>query len=182
MFLFRLARPSAFRQPFLRRTFLATRPLFHADTVVKSLKSELMAAMRAKDKPRLTVLRALLADITNASKTTKPVDDDAALYSLLTKQIKASSAAVEEFAHAKRDDLVEKERGQMTILRGFLEQIEIVPEETVRQFAEEAVAETEGEVKSGALMGKVMKKLEGKPADMAMVRRVLEEVAAGKSS
>ncbi|KAK7188385.1 GatB/YqeY domain-containing protein [Paraphaeosphaeria sporulosa] len=182
MSLFRLARFPALQQPLLRRTFLTTRPLFHADTVVKSLKPELMTAMRAKDKPRLTVLRALLAEITNASKTNKPVDDDPALYSLLAKQIKASNAAVEEFVQAKREDLVEKERGQILILEGFLNQIEVVPEQTIRQFAEEVVAEIKGEAKTGAVMGKVMKKIGGKPVDMVMAGRVVEEVVAEKSS
>ncbi|KAL5372236.1 hypothetical protein PMIN04_000932 [Paraphaeosphaeria minitans] len=181
MSLFRLARLPAFQQPLLRRTFFTTRPLFQADSVVKSLKPELMTAMRAKDKPRLTVLRALLAEITNASKTNKPVDDDPALYSLLAKQIKDCNAAVEEFVQAKREDLVEKERSQIVILQGFLNQIEAVPEETVRQFVEEVVAEIRGEAKMGAVMGKVVKKLGGKPVDMVMVGRVVEEVVGEKS-
>ncbi|KAF2437861.1 GatB/YqeY domain-containing protein [Karstenula rhodostoma CBS 690.94] len=182
MSLFRLVRQSAIRQPLFHRTFLTTRPLFHADTVVKSLKPELMTAMRAKDKPRLTVLRALLAEITNASKTDRPIDQDPALYSLLAKQIKASNAAVEEFVNAKREDLVEKERAQILILEGFLNQIEVVKEETVRQFAEEAVADSEGRVNVGAVIGKVMKKIGGKPVDKSMVGRVIEEVLIEKSS
>lgn len=132
--------------------------------------------MRAKDTPRLTVLRSLLAEITNASKTTKPVSSDAALFSLLLKQIKSSQAAVEEFVQAKREDLVEKERSQLLVLEGYLNQIESVKEEEIKRVAEEVVAGFSGEAKAGAVMGKVMGKLGGRPVDADVVRKVVEEM------
>src|SRR5262245_51749597 len=113
-----LARPSGScsRPALLRRAFLAT-PRRGQDgstptVVLSTLQPDLKTALRSKDKPRLAVLRALLAEITNASKTAKPIATDSHFYTLLARQIKSSNAAIEEFAAAKREDLVEKERGQ----------------------------------------------------------------------
>jgi uncharacterized protein YqeY len=183
MSLLRLARPCLSRQSLLlRRTFLTTRPLFDQQPpVLSTLKPELMTAMRAKDKPRLTVLRALLADITNASKTPKPISSDAALFALLSKQIKASQAAVDEFVSANREDLVEKERGQILILEGYLNKIDAAKEDEVKQLVEELAAGFTGEVKMGAVMGKVMGRLGDRPVDTDLVKRVVEEVVGQKA-
>ena len=137
--------------------------------------------MRAKDKPRLTVLRALLAEITNASKTTKPVSTDAALYSLLSKQIKASQAAVQEFEAAKRQDLVDKEQGQLDILEGYLGQIEVVGEEEIRNLVREEVGGAKGDVKAGQVIGRVMGKIKSRAVDSEVVKRVVEEEVAQKA-
>ncbi|KAF1980143.1 altered inheritance of mitochondria protein 41, mitochondrial [Bimuria novae-zelandiae CBS 107.79] len=178
----RLARATlSLRHSLLRRTFLTTRPLFtDSPTVLSTFQPELKLAMRAKDKPRLTVLRALLAEITNASKTPKPVSNDAALFSLLSKQIKASQGALQEFEAAKREDLVEKERGQLSILEGYLAQIETVKEVEIRAMAEEAVGGMQG-AKAGQVMGKVMGKISGRPVDSDVVKKIVEEVVAQKA-
>ncbi|KAJ4360444.1 uncharacterized protein N0V89_001007 [Didymosphaeria variabile] len=177
-----LARPTQglLRQPLLHRTFLTTRPLFNQASILSTLKPELMTAMRSKDKPRLTVLRALLAEITNASKTSKPISSDATLFSLLSKQIKASQAAVDEFANAKREDLVEKEREQLLVLEGYLNQIEVVGEDEVRNVAEEVAGGLGAGAKVGPVMGKVMGKFGGRPVDSDLVKRVVEEVVVQK--
>ena len=175
MSLFRLTRPtSSLRFPLLHRTFLTTRPLCsETPTLLSTLQPELKSAMRAKDKPRLAVLRSLLAEITNASKTPKPVSNDAALYSLLSKHIKASQAAIEEFEAAKRQDLVEKEQGQVDILEGYLGRIEVVGEEEIREIVKEVGG---GEAKVGMVVGKVMGRVKGRPVDVEVVKRVVGEV------
>lgn len=182
MSLFRLARPAAsFRQPFLYRTFLTTRPCFNEQpTILSTLQPELKSAMRAKDKPRLTVLRALMAEITNASKTPKPVATDAALYSLLSKHIKASQAAVQEFEAAKRQDLVDKEQEQINILEGYLGQIQAVGEEEIRNIVKEAIGSS-GQPKVGQVIGKVMSEIKSRPVDSELVKKVVEEVVGQKS-
>ena len=181
MSLFRLARPASFRQPLLYRTFVASRPCFNEQpTILSTLQPELKSAMRAKDKPRLTVLRALLAEITNASKTAKPVASDASLYSLLSKQIKASQAAVQEFEAAKRQDLVDKEQEQINILQGYLGQIQVVGEEEIRKIVTQAVGAS-GEPKVGQVIGKVMSEIKSRPVDSELVRKIVEEVVGQKS-
>src|SRR3954471_6261859 len=68
-----------------------------ASPLLSKLRTDLKSAMRAKDTARLSVLRSLLADITNASKTSSPITNDVALLALLRKRISASQTATDEF-------------------------------------------------------------------------------------
>ncbi|KAJ4291852.1 hypothetical protein N0V90_009748 [Kalmusia sp. IMI 367209] len=168
------------------RAFHTTRLLLSESTnaqhssVLSTLQPELKTALRSKDKPRLTVLRSLLAEITNASKTSKPIATDASLFSLLSKQIKASQAAVEEFEKAKRDDLVEKERSQLSVLEGLLNKIEKVDDGEIREAVAEVVKEGKGN-NVGAVIGKTMGKFGGRPVDAEAVRRIVGEVLGEKA-
>ena len=181
-------------RPTLLRTFITTPPRLAAEshstpaktTAFQSLQPELKAAMRAKDKPRLTTLRALLAEITNASKTAKPIENDVTLYALLAKQIKASNGAIEEFANAKREDLVEKERAQLSVLEELKGKIEVVGEGEIEsavrdvlkqvQEANEKQGKPKGDVNVGAVMGRVMGRLHG-PVDADAVKSKVAEIA-----
>jgi uncharacterized protein YqeY len=143
--------------------------------------------MRAKDKPRLSTIRSLLAEITNASKTAKPIETDVHLYGLLARHIKAANTALEEFEKAERSDLVEKEQAQLTVLeelKGRIEvvgeeEIEIVVKKTLKQLQE--ASEKQGkkvEINVGSVTGKAMGTLglSGKPVDVDVVRRKAEEM------
>jgi uncharacterized protein YqeY len=188
MSLFRLQFPRsslAMPRPTLLRTFVTTSPRLSADgkpapatTTFQSLQSELKNAMRAKDKPRLSTIRALLAEITNASKTAKPIENDTTLYALLAKQIKASNSAVEEFEKAKREDLVEKERAQLSVLEELQGKIAVVSDEeiesAVREVLKQVQEKSKGDVNAGAVMGRVMGRLHG-PVDADAVRTKVEE-------
>jgi uncharacterized protein len=75
--------------------------------------------MRAKDAPRLAVLRAVLADITNSTKTNQPVNNDILLLGLLRKRVAAAQQSVEQFYEADRKDLVATEEAQLRILEDY---------------------------------------------------------------
>ncbi|KAH7120942.1 Yqey-like protein-domain-containing protein [Dendryphion nanum] len=188
MSLFRTLRPrilSSF-QPIVLRTFITSAPL-RSDTptspILSRLRTDLKNAMRSKDTPRLNVLRALLAEITNASKTSKPIENDALLYGLLNKQIASSEKAVEEFANAKREDLVEKEQNQMNVLKGLKEEIpSLSREETDRIIASIVeVLKTEGNLNQGRVMKGVFEQLSGKVYDSKYVAEKVKELAKAES-
>ena len=61
-----------------------------APPLLLKLRSDLKTAMKAKDTPRLNVLRALLADVTNSAKTSNPIKTDMQLLSLLRKRAAAA--------------------------------------------------------------------------------------------
>ena len=68
---------------------------------------------------RLNVIRGLLAEVTNASKTSSPYTSDVHLMKLLRKRTEASKAAAHEFESAKRDDLRDKELAQVAVLEEY---------------------------------------------------------------
>jgi len=182
-------------RPTLLRTFLTTAPRLSADskptpatTTFQSLQSELKNAMRAKDKPRLSTLRALLAEITNASKTAKPIENDASLYALLSKHVKASNSALEEFEKAKREDLVEKERAQLSVLEELKGKIQVVGEEEIESVVRDVVKQLQeanekqakkADVNVGAVMGRAVGRLVG-PVDMDAVKSKVAEIVGQK--
>ncbi|KAF2743428.1 GatB/YqeY domain-containing protein [Sporormia fimetaria CBS 119925] len=166
----------AFRQPTpLFRACLSTSPILRHADVFNRLKSDLKDAMRAKDKARLNVLRSLMAEITNASKAAKPIDSDSKLLALLKKQIGSSEKAIAEFESAKRAELVEKERGQMQIMQGYVNEIPVLSKEEVDSIVDQVMSELRGDKDQtwkpaqGALMKGVMAKIAGKPVDQSYV-------------
>lgn len=140
--------------------------------------------MKAKDTNRLSVLRGLLAEVTNQAKTSSPVKTDMQMLSLLRKRTASAKAASDEFKAAGRQDLVDKEDGQVQVLEEYAGGVETMSLDDVR----EAVVETVDEVKqeSGkANMGDVLKKLlgpggnlDGKPVEKKDVAAIVKEVLA----
>ncbi|KAF2113441.1 Yqey-like protein-domain-containing protein [Lophiotrema nucula] len=180
MSLLYLARPRiTFYTRCLRTFTTATLLRTEASTnnlILSRLKDDLKSAMRAKDKPRLNVLRAILAEITNASKTPKPIESDTSLLSLLQKQITASQKAIEEFESAKRQDLVDKEREQVEILQGYEKEIPKLSDEDFNGILEQIKKELEGkEAKFGQAMKALVEKIAGRPVDMGYVTRKIKE-------
>lgn len=150
-------------------------------TVLPRLQSDLKTALRAKDKPTLNTIRSLQAEIINASKTAKPITTDGALYSLIQKQIKGVRTAIEAFQTAKRDDLVQKEQQQLDVLNKYADEIPKVEESEIDGLIAGAVEKSdEGKRTLGAVMGKVMGGLKGRPADMEYLNRKIEEIVGKK--
>ena len=134
--------------------------------------------MRAKDAPRLAVLRALLAQTLNASKTSSPILTDMNMLSLIRKNSAASKTAVEEFVAAGRQDLADKENEQLKVYEEYMAGVEIMGEEEVSKVVGEVVQAIEGAKKQGEVMKQVLAKMEGKNVDKGLVARVVKEVLA----
>ncbi|KAH7382660.1 Yqey-like protein-domain-containing protein [Phaeosphaeria sp. MPI-PUGE-AT-0046c] len=149
--------------------------------ILPRLQSDLKTALRAKNKPALNTIRSLQADIINASKTAKPIETDGALYSLIQKQMKGITTAIEEFQAAKRDDLVQKEQAQLDVLQKYLDEIPKAEESEVDGLVASAVKSLEGtKMNFGQIMGHVMGALKGRPADMEYIRRKIDEAIGQK--
>ncbi|KAI8961676.1 GatB/YqeY domain-containing protein [Daldinia sp. FL1419] len=88
--------------------------------LLQKIKGDLKTAMRAKDAPRLTAIRSVLSAVLNASKTATPITTDAQVVALLRRTQRASDDAAAEFQAAGRQDLVDKERAQSSILGEYV--------------------------------------------------------------
>ncbi|KAH6659723.1 Yqey-like protein-domain-containing protein [Truncatella angustata] len=155
--------------------------------LLQKLRTDLKIAMRAKDAARLTVLRSILAQTLNASKTASPINTDAQLVALLRKTAKASEDASAEFKAANRDDLVEKEQAQINILNEYVSGsgVQVVGEDELRTIVSGVVTAltSEGSVQGKAKMGDVMKQLlgpggplDGKDVEKAQLSKIVKEV------
>ena len=137
--------------------------------------------MRSKNKPALNTIRALQAEIINASKTAKPITTDGALYSLIQKQIKSSQVSIYEFRNAKREELVEKEQHQLDVLKAYAEEIPTVAESEVDALVETVLKGLEeGKRTFGSVMGRVMGGIKGRPFDAEYVTKKIQEAVGAK--
>jgi uncharacterized protein YqeY len=144
--------------------------------------------MVARDKPRLTVLRAILADITNSSKTSTPITDDVRLLALLKKRVAATRQSLEQFYEADRKDLVAGEEEQLRILEEYTGTIKTMGDEEIHSELVTLVArlckEKGGEDLTTA---EVMKKssapggpFEGKTVSKGDIARVAKQILQPK--
>jgi len=140
-------------------------------------------AMQNKDSNRLSVLRSILSQTLNASKTSTPINTDMQMLALLRKSAKASRAASEEFKGAGRDDLAEKEDLQVNIMEEYAVGVETMSAEQIRLAVQDIIAKmkTEG---AKMQMGDVLKRvfapeaLGEKPVEKGDVARIVKQVMA----
>lgn len=150
--------------------------------LIKQMRAELKTAMKSKDTQRLNVLRALLTDVTNAAKTSSPINTDMQMVTLLRKRAAQSKAASLEFAEANRVDLQEKEEAEIAMLNEYAGSVRMIGEGEVTKAANDVLNSMTAE---GAKVdkGNLLRKLIGpggvfdqKPVDRAMVAKVVQAV------
>ncbi|QSZ33937.1 hypothetical protein DSL72_005516 [Monilinia vaccinii-corymbosi] len=141
------------------------------------------AAMKNKDTNRLSVLRSILSQTLNASKTSSPINTDMQMLALLRKSANASRAASEEFKAAGRQDLVEKEESQLKVFEEYAGSVETVGEDEIRNAVTEVVQSLKAD---GAKMqmGDVLRRvftpevLGEKNVEKGEVAKIVKEVLA----
>ena len=155
------------RSPCLRvcpRCLYSTPAAPPAPPLLLKLRSDLKTAMKAKDTNRLNVLRTLLAEVTNAAKTSTPFKSDMQLLSLLRKRAAASKAAAEEFQQAGRADLREKEENQTSVMEEYIGGVQVMGEDDIKKVVSERIRQLK--VENMKLdMGNVLKSLLGPGGD-----------------
>lgn len=156
-----------------------------APPLLLRLRTDLKTAMKEKDTSRLNVLRALLAEVTNAAKTSTPIKSDMQLLSLLRKRAAAAKTASSEFKTAGRQDLVEKEEQQAAIMHEYAGGVETTSEEDIRAAVSKVVDEVKAAAAGKANLGDVIKKLlgpggslDGKPVEKSEVAKLVKEALA----
>ena len=137
------------------------------------IQDDVKAAMRAKEPDRLGTLRLITAAIKQKEVDERIELSDAAVLAVLEKMIKQRKDSIAQFQAGGRQDLVDKEQAELTILSAYM------PAQLSE--AEVAAAVTAAITQVGASgpqdMGKVMAvlkpQLAGK-ADMGLVSRLLK--------
>lgn len=139
----------------------------------ETLRSDLNAARRARDRVRTLVLSTTLAELRNKEiETGGPLDDDG-VRSVLARAIKQRQDAAAQMLRGGRQDLADKEKEQEAVLRDYMP-----PElsaDDVRDMVREIVAD--GAVHMGAVMSSLMPRIRGRFDGRAASVIVREELA-----
>lgn len=116
------------------------------------ITEDVKAAMRAGDKPRLSVLRMLQAELKQREVVDAVELTEAVIHAAVEKMVKQRRDSESQFRNAGRTDLADKEAAEITVLLGYLPQQ--LSEAEVTTLIDQAIAETGAA--SGKDMGKVM--------------------------
>jgi hypothetical protein len=138
------------------------------------LRTDLNAAMRARDQVRMRTLRSALTAVTNeevAGKAARELSDDEVL-KVLTREAKKRREAAEAFGSAGRDEQAAAERAEGEVLAGYLP-AQLSDDELTRLVAGVI---TQTGASGMAAMGSVMKAVNPQVAGRAEGARVAAEV------
>ena len=131
----------------------------------------------------MDVLRGLISDVTNAAKTSNPVTTDVHMLNIIRKRVKSSKAAVEEFQHARRDDLKGREVAQIAVLETYIGDSDSMGEDEIIRVIQDVTGKMRAEEKS-VNQGSVMKSTVGPGgplADRAVDRQAVARLVKGES-
>ena len=84
---------------------------------VDKLKQDMINAMKAKDKERLTVIRMVKAALDKERIDKKAEVNDELLIDVVNKQVKMRNDSIDEFKKANRDDLIKQAEYELSILK-----------------------------------------------------------------
>jgi len=142
------------------------------------ITEDMKSAMRAKDVPRLSAVRLLLAAIKQKEVDERIELSDSDVLTIVEKMIKQRRDSIEQFDKGGRQDLVKKEQFDIEVLRGYMPAA--LSSAEVDAAVSDAIA-TSG-AKLMADMGKVMAVLKPKLAgrvDMAKVSALVKTKLTG---
>ena len=142
------------------------------------LQDDMKTAMKAGDKPRLGVIRLMLAAIKQREVDERIELDDAQTLAVLDKMVKQRRDSISQYEGAGREDLAEVERFEVGIIQHYLPAA--LSETEIAALVEEAVAASGAAAMSD--MGKVMNvlrpQIQGR-ADMGAVSALVKQRLGG---
>ena len=147
----------------------------------EQLLSDLNVALRQGDTVRAAAIRMLRNSIQYEEKAHgQPLDEDAVLF-VLSRQAKERRESIEAFKAGHRQDLVDKESAELSILETYLPE-QLSAEELLDE-ARKAVAEVgASEIRDmGKVMATLMPRVKGK-ADGGAASRIVNQLLSGESS
>ncbi len=142
------------------------------------LQDDMKTAMKAGDKPRLGVIRLMLAAIKQREVDERIELDDAQTLAVLDKMVKQRRDSISQYEGAGREDLAEVERFEVGVIQDYLPAA--LSEAEIAALIEEAVTASGAAAMSD--MGKVMNvlrpQIQGR-ADMGAVSALVKQRLGG---
>ena len=140
-----------------------------SDSALKqTIQDAMKTAMKAGDKPRLGVIRLITSAIKQVEVDERKDLSDADILAILDKMTKQRRESAAQYEQAGRQDLLDQENYEITVLQAFLP--EALSDDEIDALIEAAIASTQASsIKDmGKVMGELKPKLQGR-ADMGAV-------------
>jgi len=127
-------------------------------TISERVHQDMVAAMKAREKARLSTIRMIKTAIKNKEIDKRaPLDDQEAM-AVLNTMIKQRKESIEQFTKGSRPELAEKEAAEITLIEGYLpkavgaDEIAAKVKETIAEMGSPTIKDM------GAVMKNVMAK------------------------
>jgi uncharacterized protein YqeY len=143
-------------------------------SLLETIRKDMIEASKKGDVDSTNILKLAIASIKNAEIAKGDKLSDEEILKVLRKEESKIKDSIAEFTKMGRKDLIERESRQLKVISSYLPKL--MSREEIEKVVSKAVADThaEGLKSMGAVMGIVMKELNGK-ADGSVVKEVVQE-------
>ena len=143
-------------------------------SLLETIRKDMIEASKKGDVDSTNILKLAIASIKNAEIAKGDKLSDEEILKVLRKEESKIKDSITEFTKMGRKDLIERESRQLKVISSYLPKL--MGREEIEKVVSKAVADThaEGLKSMGAVMGIVMKELNGK-ADGSVVKEVVQE-------
>jgi hypothetical protein len=139
------------------------------------IQDDMKSAMKGGDKPRLGVIRLLMAAIKQREVDERIELDDTQILAVLDKMVKQRRDSINQYEQAGRPELADQEAFEISVLQGYLP--EALSETEIAAMIREAIQATGAESvrDMGKVMGQLKPKMQGR-ADMGAVSALIKQL------
>ena len=147
-------------------------------TLKSRLQNDMKATMKTKDKPRLAVIRLILAAVKQREVDERIQLDDQQVLVVLDKMVKQRQESVRQYQSAGRADLATAEQAEIAVIQTYLPAA-LTPSQ-VNTLIQQALSETNATSmrNMGQVMALIKPRVQGR-ADMAEISQTVRKHLAG---
>lgn len=167
----------------MRFRIVVSEPTKVMSSLIQTIENDLRESLRARDEVRTATLRMLKNNLKNTSIARRVAETefkDSDVIAVVRQELKKRKESIEAFEKGGRPELADKEKAELVILQSYVPAS--ISNEEIRAVISDLVMEKKltPPYQFGALMGQVVKKIEGRAEGQA-VKKAVEEFIAGTS-
>ncbi len=149
-----------------------------ASQLKQRIQEDVITAMRAKDKPRLSALRLVTAAIKQLEVDSRTELDDPDVFRVLEKMLKQRRDSLQQYSDAGRQDLADQESYEIALIEAYMP--EAVPAAELEALIDAAIAKTGATSMRdmGKVMGLLKSQVQGR-ADLGAVSGTVKQKLNG---
>ena len=149
-----------------------------ASQLKQRIQEDVTAAMRARDKPRVSALRLVTAAIKQLEVDSRTQLDDPDVLRVLEKMLKQRRDSLRQFSDAGRQDLADQESYEIAVIESYMP--EALSTEELEALIDSAIAETGANSirDMGKVMGLLKSRVQGR-ADLGAVSGTVKQKLSG---
>lgn len=142
--------------------------------IKQNIDSQVKDAMRARDKPRLGILRLIMSEFKRVEVDERIELDDTRVLGIIDKMTKQRKDSLAQYQKAERQDLVDQEAYELSVLGEFMP--EQLDGSEIEKLVQEAIDNTgASEMKDmGKVMAELRPKVQGR-VDMGAVSTLVKD-------